>query len=81
MDETPIKIHEDSSDVDMKEMEELVAIDSRGDLLEPSDLGYVSCVNAWSLYHETKKNQQAFDFLLLSSKYRFKPLHIYTRGR
>ena len=62
MDETQIKIHESSADADMKEKEELDAIASRGGLLKPSDLVYVTCAFAWSLYYETKKNQQALDF-------------------
>ena len=45
MDETQIRIHEASSDADMKEKEELVY---RRGLLKPSDLVYVTCLDTLS---------------------------------
>ena len=65
----------------MKEKEELVANASRGGLLKPSDLVCVTCVHAWSLYHEKPASVRFFIVVVESSKCLFKPLHVYTLGK
>ena len=65
--EGEVTIHENLTDEISREKEEFVSLVTRGGLLKPSDLVYVTCVHAWSLYHSIKDSNDAFNLLLSSS--------------
>ena len=67
MNEAEIMIYECSSDHEKQAKEEFVALVSRGGLLKPSDLVYVTCTHAWLLYQKIKENEESFNFLISSS--------------
>ena len=68
MDENEIKFHETSSDENVNEKVEFISIVSRGSLLKPSDLVYITCIHVRILYHHIKARKEAFDLLLASTK-------------
>ena len=65
--EGEVTIHENLTDEISREKEEFVSLVTRGGLLKPSDLVYVTCVHAWSLYHSIKDSNDVFNLLLSSS--------------
>ena len=67
MDENEIKFHETLSDENVNEKVEFISIVSRGGLLKPSDLVYITCIHVWTLYHHIKERKEAFDLLLAST--------------
>ena len=66
MNEAEIMIYDCSSDHEKEAKEEFVALVSRGGLLKPSDLVYVTCTHAWQIYHKIKESEESFNFLISS---------------
>ena len=55
--------------------QEFIADVSRGGLLKPFDLVYITCMHAFVIYKSIKNNSDAFKFLLATSK----PRDVFTK--
>ena len=57
MDENEIKFkfHETSSDENVNEKVKFISIVSRGGLLKPSDLVYITCIHVWTYHNKERK--------------------------
>ena len=65
--EGEVTIHENLMDEISWEKEEFVSLVTRGGLLKPSDLVYMTCDHDWSLYHRIKDSNDAFNLHLSST--------------